>query len=828
MIYTISQLSDILHAQQIGANAVQISWLLTDSRSLCYPEETLFFAIRSSRNDGHKYLSELYARGVRAFVVEYLPDNLSDFRDASFLLVSSSIQALQNIARYHRARFRIPVVGVTGSNGKTIVKEWLSSLLRPSIRVVRSPRSYNSQIGVPLSVWRMDHHTGVAIFEAGVSQPGEMQKLEPIIRPTIGIVTHMGSAHQENFSSMNEKCKEKLHLMNHCKTIIYCQDDPVLTDCVHSSLPNTEKMGWSRSDESAAIYFHAVEPTASDSLVLHYRITASAPQSLLPGEYSCRIPFTDEASVENAMYVLSAALMLGLTTDEVAHRMPLLEPVAMRLEVKEGRRGCILINDSYNADLPSLEIALDFLCRRSEAKGMHRTLILSDLLETGEKPEKLYAQIGDLILRRRLDRVIAIGTDIRALPVSGVSFYPTTESFLASSLVSELKDEIILLKGARSFCFESIEEALILKKHETTLEVNLNALIDNLNWYRSHLRPETKIVCMVKASAYGAGSLEVSKILQDHRVNYLAVAVADEGVALRKAGITTGIIVMNPEISALSTLFEYRLEPEIYNFRLLDVFIRTARMQGITDYPIHLKIDTGMHRMGFAPSAVSELIDRLHNQSAVLPRSVFSHLVGSDGEEFDEFTMQQIRLFTAAAEELQAAFSHKIIRHILNTAGIERFSEYQMDMVRLGLGLYGVSPVKNRMLSPVSTLRTTILQIRDVPAGDTVGYSRRSRVERDSRIADIPIGYADGLDRRLGVGRGYCLIHGCKAPYVGNICMDVAMVDVTDIPCQEGDPVELFGENLPVTVLSDLLDTIPYEVLTSVSERVKRVYFQES
>ena len=835
MSYSINEIVQIIQARRYGSSKSNINWLLTDSRSLCFPEETLFFAIQSTRNDGHKYISDLYIRGVRNFIVSHLPDSYETQQEANFLVVPSPLESLQKLAQYHRHRFHIPVVGITGSNGKTIVKEWLTTLLRPSFQITRSPRSYNSQIGVPLSVWQMNEQTEIAIFEAGISEPGEMRRLESMISPTLGIFTHLGSAHQENFISTEEKCMEKLTLMRHCDTLIYNADYSVLSSCIARSALQADLIRWSRTNPSAPIFISSIVSN-EEKTTLSYRINVChnliCPKNQIlfsnPAEAQFTIPFTDEASIENAINCLCASLILGLSPEEIATRSQALQPVAMRLEVKEGRNNCIIINDSYNSDLSSLDIALDFLYRRSEAKGMLRTLILSDLLETGENPSSLYRKVSRLIQNRGIHKVIAIGSEIKALHSPNIHYFPTTRSFLDSSLLHSIQDEIILLKGSRSFRFERISDALTLKVHETILEIDLNALVANYNWFRSKLRPETKMVCMVKASAYGAGSLEVAKTLQDHRVDYLAVAVADEGSSLRKAGITTGIIIMNPEMSALNTLFEYELEPEVYNFRLLHALIEAARAQGITDFPIHLKIDTGMHRMGFSPSEVPLLIRELSEQNALLPRSVFSHLVGSDSNEFDEFTLNQIRIFTEAAQKIQAAFPHKILRHILNSAGIERFTEYQMEMVRLGIGLYGVSAIDNRIIHNVSALRSTILQIRNVPEGDTVGYSRRGKITRPSRIADIPIGYADGLNRHLGNGHASCIVNGKKAPFVGNICMDVAMIDVTDIPCQEGDSVEIFGPHQPVTVLSDLLDTIPYEILTNVSERVKRIYFQES
>ena len=502
----------------------------------------------------------------------------------------------------------------------------------------------------------------------------------------------------------------------------------------------------------------------------------------------------------------------------------------MRLEVKEGQRGCILINDSYNSDINSLDIALDFMQRRNVP--LKPTIILSDIFQSGSSPEALYAQVSDLCVKRGVEKFIGIGPQLTAqadrIHINEKYFFADVQHFLSSDIFQSLRNELILLKGARPFGFDQITEQLEQKVHETILEVNLHAVVENLNYYRSFLKPDTKMVCMIKADGYGAGAVEIAKTLQDHHVDYLAVAVADEGVTLRKAGITANIMIMNPEMTAFKTMFDYDLEPEVYSFRLLDALIRAARKEGITGWPVHIKLDTGMHRLGFDPeNDIDELIDRLKHQSAIIPRSVFSHFVGSDSDDFDTFSAEQFAKFDAASKQLQAAFSHKILRHMDNSAGIEHFPERQMDMCRLGLGLYGVDPRTNRMLSTVSTLKTTILQMRHVPAGDTVGYSRKGKIDHDSVIAAIPIGYADGLNRHLGNRHCYCLVNGQKAEYVGNICMDVAMIDVTGIDCREGDQVEIFGEHLPVTVLSDITDTIPYEILTGVSNRVKRVYFQD-
>lgn len=830
MSYSIEQISEIIGARRVGNASYTIDWLLTDSRSLSFPEATLFFALATKRNDGARYIPELYLRDVRNFVVSEEAfrrmqegDGGGVQADANYLVVANPLKALQRLAQQHRSRFQIPVIGITGSNGKTVVKEWLHHLLSPDHRTVRSPRSYNSQIGVPLSVWRMDEEAELGLFEAGISEPGEMKALEEIIKPTIGILTNIGGAHQENFFSLQDKCMEKLALFKDCDVLIYNGDDEFISNCVAKSLLSAREIAWSRKDLERPLFISKIEKK-EDCTVVNYRY--------LDMDNSYTLPFIDDASIENSLHCLAACLYLMVPPEHIAERMACLEPVGMRLEVKEGKDGCLLINDSYNSDLVSLDIALDFLYRRSLSNNLKRTLILSDILETGQNAPMLYRQVAQLLESRHVERIIGVGKELGEYADHfGMekAFFPDTDSLLRALRKGTLRleNEIVLIKGARRFGFDDLTEILEKKVHETILEVNLSAMVENLNAYRSLLRPGVKMTCMVKASAYGAGSYEIAKTLQEHHVDYLAVAVADEGMELRKAGITTNILIMNPEMTAFKTMFDYHLEPEVYSFHLLDALIREAEKLGITNYPIHVKIDTGMHRLGFLPAEVPALIERLKEQDAVIIRSVFSHLVGSDSSRFDDFTRRQVTLFTEAAGQLQAAFPHRILRHICNSAGIERFPEAQFDMVRLGIGLYGINPITNAVMHNVSSLYTTILQIHEVPQGDTVGYSRRETLTRPSRIAALPIGYADGLDRRLGNGRAYCLVNGQKAPYVGNICMDVCMIDVTDIPCKEGDRVEIFGDHLPVTILSDALGTIPYEVLTSVSTRVKRVYYQD-
>ena len=840
MTYTIEKVATLIGARRYGSREAQIRWLLTDSRSLCFPEETLFFALKTKRNDGHRYIDDLYRRGVRNFVVEDVPVKADErYPQTNFLKVVDTLAALQRLAERHRDEFDIPVVGITGSNGKTMVKEWLYQLLLPSRHVVRSPKSYNSQIGVPLSVWLLNEESRVGLFEAGISKPGEMLALHDMIQPTIGVFTCLGSAHQENFRSLDEKCTEKLELFHDAEAVVYCSDDPVVSRCMRRSGYKGERLTWSRENKEATLYVKgATNAHLSTKVEYIYKGV----------EGSYEIPFIDEASIDNSITCAVTALQLGVTIEELTERMPQLEPVAMRLEVKEGQHGCTLINDSYNSDINSLAIALDFMNRRPDHQGRHRTLILSDIDQSGEDPHILYDKVMRLAESRGINKFIGIGKEIKeyvksVVPSSSCEQHAfiTVGDFLSSALFRNLHNEVILLKGGRRFGFEQITELLEQKVHETILEVNLNALVDNLNYFRSFLKPETKMVCMIKADGYGAGAVEIAKTLQDHHVDYLAVAVADEGVTLRKAGITSSIMVMNPEMTAFKTMFDYDLEPEVYSFRLLDALIKAARKEGITGWPVHIKLDTGMHRLGFNIGAneaekdeVDELIERLTHQQAVIPRSVFSHFVGSDSDDFDRFSARQFELFVKASGRIQQAFSHQILRHMDNSAGIEHFPERQMEMCRLGIGLYGVDPYvapqHTDHLSPlkcVSTLKTTILQLRHVPKEDTVGYSRKGVLTRDSVIAAIPIGYADGLNRHLGRGRCYCLVNGQKAPYVGNICMDVAMIDVTDIPCQEGDTVEIFGDHLPVSILAECLDTIPYEVLTGISNRVKRVYFQD-
>lgn len=822
MNYNTSQIATIIKAEgKIHADNT-LSVLLTDSRSLTFPEESIFFALVTERNDGHKYIKELYDKGVRDFVIDHYPNESDKMPEANFLRVTDTLAAMQMLAAHHRRQFDIPVIGITGSNGKTSVKEWLHQLLQDDYNIVRSPRSYNSQTGVPLSVWQLNEKTELALFEAGISRPDEMHRLEEIIQPTIGLITNIGEAHQEGFASMQQKCMEKLTLLQGCDCIIYDGDNEVVSDCVEKLCLGAYEIAWSRKDRDKPLYISSIEKGDHST-----RIKYTYLQYFL----EVTIPYTDDASIQNAIHCLAIMLYLNRMPEVISERMAKLEPLAMRMEVKEGNNNCLIINDSYNSDMDSLTIALDFQARRAANGKMKRTLILSDIFQTGLPPATLYRKVADLLKRKGIERLIGIGpiiSDNAYLFDIEKDFYSGTREFVEQLTPDMFQDELVLIKGARNFHFEIISEALELKQHETILEVNLDALVSNLNYYKSYLKPDTKVVCMVKAFGYGAGSYEIAKTLQDRGADYLAVAVADEGAELRKAGITMPIIVMNPEMSSFRTLFSYRLEPEIYSFNLLNALLAEGEKLGVSGYPIHIKIDSGMHRLGFTENQVDELASLLQSQIVLMARSVFSHFAGSDETQHDAYTLQQIATFNRCADKIQAASKHKVMRHLLNTAGITRFSEHQLDMVRLGIGLYGVSPIdENQGLRPVSTLKTTILQIHEYEAGETIGYGRHGVLTRRSRIAAIPIGYADGLDRHLGNGNCEVLVNGHRAPIIGNICMDICMIDVTDVACNEGDRVEIFGENLPVQELAKRLDTIPYEVLTSISNRVKRVYYRE-
>lgn len=825
--YPISEITRITgaqhHCQQ--QNDCGISRLLTDSRQLINPEETLFFAIKTRKNDGHNFLLTLAEQGVKNFVVTQLPENMDLFAaDTNFLRVSDSLEALQKIAASHRKGFEKPVIGITGSNGKTIIKEWLHQLLSPDMSVVRSPKSYNSQIGVPLSVWQIEPANDIAIFEAGISEPGEMTQLQNIIKPTIGIFTNIGPAHGENFIRIEQKVGEKLKLFTKVDTLVYSPDHAQLQEGIIRSqiLHSIKAFTWSKKTE-ADLRIHNISKSLH-----HSRITVEYKNQ----SFDFQIPFTDSASVENALHCCSVMLLLGYEPGQIAARMSSLTAVAMRLELKEGLNNCTLINDSYNSDIHSLAIALDFL--KQQNQHQHKTVILSDILESGTAEAELYQEVAALIEAKGVQKFIGIGPSLMRQSGSfrmEKKFYPTTEAFLAAITLSEYQSSSILIKGARVFGFERISQLLQQKAHETILEINLNHLVSNLNYYRAQLPEGVKVMVMVKAFSYGSGGYEIANVLQFHHVDYLTVAYADEGVELRKAGIRLPIMVMSPEEHSFDAMLNYDLEPEIFSFRVLGLLEEAIRRidRDQRRVKIHLKVDTGMRRLGFASEEIAALAERIKSNPLLEVQSVFSHLAASENPVHDDFTRRQFSIFDEACKELNESLGYTFDRHILNSAGILRFPEAHYEMVRLGIGIYGVASDgnENDKLETVIALKSNLSQTRIVPAGESIGYNRRSVVEKDTLTGVVPIGYADGLPRSLSNGNGHLFIQGKAVPIIGDVCMDMCMLDLTDVAAAEGDPVVIFDSQHSLNAFARAANTIPYEILTRISRRVKRVYFQE-
>ncbi len=833
-----------------------IQHLLFDSRKITFSNNALFFAIQSQSRDGHTFIAEAYQKGIRNFVISQLDWQTSLYFEANFILVSDSIEALQKLAAEHRSQFDYPIIGITGSNGKTVVKEWLYQLLWQDFHIVRSPKSYNSQIGVPLSVWQMNEQHNLGIFEAGISEVGEMEKLAKIIQPTIGIFTNIGAAHSKGFESDRQKVQEKLELFRNVDILVYCVDYELITECVHDILllpsqhPPTplqrgsfdspfeggrgdvKTLTWSKSN---TLYPTNSKPTLQITLI-HKQSTFTHIEAKYQNKTrQIKIPFTDEASIENAIHCWLLLLHFNYSDADIAAKMLQLSPIAMRLELKQGNNNCSIINDSYNNDLHSLGIALDFL--KQQRQHSKHTLILSDILQSGQNHEHLYRQVAQLLQQKNIQRLIGIGEKMTTYQTffEGIEaiFFPTTQAFLQQ--IPVFREESILVKGARTFAFERIANTLSQKAHSTVLEINLNAIAHNLKVYRQLLQNNTKMMVMVKALSYGSGSFEVANLLQYHQVDYLGVAYTDEGVALRKAGITLPIMVLNPSPSSFDALLQYRIEPEIYSLwqlQQLDEHLQHTSVSVEFPISIHLKLETGMNRLGFEESELPNLVQHLQNNPQFEVASILSHLSASDEAQHDGFSEEQMRRYELMHNYLQEnlQFSKPPIRHILNSSGITRFPQYQMDMVRLGLGLYGIDGgnILQSQLQCVSALKTYIAQIKKVPASETVGYARKGQLSKTSKIATVNIGYGDGLHRRLSNGKGKMWICGKLAPIVGNVCMDMTMLNVTHIEgVKAGDEVEVFGEHLPVQQVAEWLETISYEVLTSVSGRVKRVYFQE-
>lgn len=815
--YTITEVKQIINAEGNIVNDSIVSTLLTDSRRISNAAEGLFFAL-SARRNGHEFVAGAYAAGVRNFVVKHGPE--FNLPGANFLLVDDPLAALQALAAAHRCQFKLQVIGITGSNGKTIVKEWLYQLLAADKNIVRNPKSYNSQIGVPLSVWQINSRNDLGIFEAGISTVNEMEKLWAMIRPQIGVLTHIGSAHDEGFTNRRQKVLEKLLLFKRSKKLIYHYDD--LLD-YQKDIPVKETFTWSRKFKVADLYVFS-ETVISKKYYLRAYYQKK--------EIECLIPFSDQASVENAITCWATMLALGYSPAEADRRIERLNPVSMRLELKNGINNCSVIDDTYNSDLQSLEIALNFLGQQNQHQK--KTLILSDILQSGLQQDVLYCQVATLIGTQKIDRFIGVGPALMnnqtcfALPEQ--HFFADTSALVQQLKALNFKEETILIKGSRSFEFERISSALTQKAHETIMEINLNTLLGNLNFYRSKLKPGVKVMAMVKAFSYGSGTFEVANMLQYNKADYLAVAYIDEGVALRQAGINLPLVVLNPESSAFDKLAEYKLQPVIYSFGLLDDFVTYSRDHGLSGYPVHLKIDTGMHRLGFEGFEIDMLCDMLEQNRYIRVESVFSHLVASEAPQHDEFSKKQIKRFEKAFKEIERTLGYKVIKHICNTAGIIRFPGAHYDMVRLGIGLYGIDssvPASDQALQPVARLKTSVAQVKKIGAGDTISYGRSGSLLKDGKIATVRIGYADGYLRAFGNGVGKMLVKGTLVPTVGNITMDMCMLDVSGLDVSEGDEVIIFDDKHRIEELAKQIGTIPYEILTNVSQRVKRVYFYE-
>ena len=794
-----------------------------DSRTVFDPKTALFFAVVGDRHDGHAFIDDLYQKGVRAFVISDVNIDTSNYDDAAFIQVGDTLSALQSMAAWLRKQFNYPVLAITGSNGKTIVKEWLFDIIQIK-RIVRSPKSFNSQVGVPLSVLNMNADFDMAMFEAGISMPNEMQRLAEVLYPTFGIFTNIGDAHQENFENLEQKIDEKLLLFESCKSLIFCEDDLMVKSRILRKFEKAsiELLPWSITNKKADLYF-SLNKTANKTIFSFY----------YEGKVNeLWIPFVDDASIENAAHCLAFLISQNLVDDQAVAAFAQLQAIAMRMELKDGINNCSLINDYYNSDINSLEIAIQFLNQQTTSSGRKKTIILSDIKQTGLSSKKLSREVSKLLKQNRIDRFIGIGPEFMKYPYlfKNASFYSDTKSFLSDFDQSDFSNESILIKGARTFHFERISSVLQKKYHQTILEVRLHEMVENLNSYRALLKPETKIMVMVKAFSYGSGTVEIARMLQFQKVDYLAVAVADEGLELRQAGIETPIVVMNPEAHSFETMIEFRLEPNIYSKQLLDEFTHAADKMAVRNYPIHLKIDSGMHRLGFSDrSEFDEVIHSIKSSQSLRLKTAFSHLAASDEAIHDDFTVEQFNRFKKMTDIVEMDLDYSVDFHLLNSAGIERFPQFQENMVRLGIGLYGVSLGAAVQSRPVAHWLTTVSQVQNVKLGETVGYSRKGIVDTVREVAVVPVGYADGYRRTFGNGNAKVWLcdQEREVSTIGNICMDMTMIDVTGLNVKAGDSVELMGSHIQLTKLANWAETIPYEILTGISQRVKRVYVQE-
>jgi len=818
MNYTILKISQILDTIFIGKSENIVDFILIDSRMLIPSDNSIFFAIKTKSNDGHKYIKSLYIKGLRNFVVEKCYTEFLNYLDANFILVENSVKSLQVLASFHRSLFKIPIIGITGSNGKTIVKEWLNQILCNFKSVIQSPKSYNSQIGVPLSIWELNSSHEIGIFEAGISMPNEMENLQKIINPNIGLITNIGDAHQENFENLEQKINEKLLLFKNSDVIIYCSNDKLLDKIIKEQYTNKFFFTFSNNSNSNIFLKNILRLPNFNILEIIYKNTT----------YSIKVNFNDNASINNILAVISILVIVNSNSVPSDYDFLQIKSLEMRMQQIQGINNCTIINDSYNSDLASLRIALDVL--NSQNQTIKKSIIISDFQELVSDKETLYKNISSILNNVKIDRIVGVGEMLKKYQdffSSNCVFFNSTDELLNNIQALNFKDETILLKASRKYQFELVSQALQLKNHRTVFEINMSSFSHNLLYFKSFLKPETKIMAMVKAFSYGSGSFEIANFLQQEGVDYLAVANVDEGIELRNGGITIPILILNPDTSNFEVFDKYLLEPEIYSFRILDEFYNTIKNNVYNRYPIHLKINTGMNRLGFSFSELAFLVEKLKKYDKIFVKSVFTHLVGSGDNQFDDFTLKQVEEFEKSTKFISDNLRYNFIRHILNSSGIERFYKYQYEMVRLGIGLYGVSSIDNKKLKHIGTLKTQILQIFDVAENETIGYNRVGVAKIKSKIATIPIGYADGLNRKLSNGIGKVLINNTLVPIIGNICMDLTMIDITSINANEGDEVIIFNDVLTIDEIANQLGTIPYEILTSIPQRVKRVYIWE-
>lgn len=824
-MYNITQIADIVGGLLYAKydKDFPIKDLVYDSRKVQGTDNALFFALVTAKNDGHKYIANAYQQNVFNFLVNKEFEEINRYPNANFIVVDDTLQALQQLAKYHRKQFSIPVIGITGSNGKTAVKEWIYQLLCPDNKIVYSPNSFNSQIGVPLSVWKMSKEDQMGVFEAGISKPEEMNPLKEIIAPSIGIFTNIGSAHDESFMDIRQKVGEKLNLFRNVETLVFCADHGIIMEgLMRTELPKKIRLfAWSTRKDDADLRITSIEKTFKDTHI----------KALYKDEsISITIPFLDDAAIENAIHCWMVMLLMDYSNEIIAERIARLTPIAMRSEMKQGINRCMIINDTYNSDTNSLQIALDLMTTQHQYEK--RTVILSDILQSRSSEYNLYKEIATLLENKNIHRIVGIGEAISRQANSfsiEKEFYKTTNDFFADFDVNRLENEIILIKGARQFSFERISNYLGLKTHETVMEVSLPGLISNLNYYRTLIKPGTKIMAMVKAFSYGIGDIDIANALQYHDVDYLTVAYTDEGVSLRNKNITLPIMVMNPDAVSMELILKYKLQPEIYSFRIMNLLLQALEQNlHIKSVNIHLKIDTGMHRLGFEKCDLPQLLQLINTNPKIKVESVFSHFAAADDSNENAFTHRQAQSFSECYDMIADGLGYKPVKHIANSAGMSRFPEYQFDMIRMGIGLYGVNPFVNpNKISNVATLKTIISQIKTLLANETVGYNRKWKSNKSTIIATIPIGYADGFPRSAGNGKAKVLVNGKLAPVIGNVCMDMCMIDITNIRAKEGDTVIVFGKELPISQLAKSTGSIEYDLLTGISQRVKRVFIQE-